>query len=165
MVLKIHIKKIIVDFRRTRKTTHASFHMSGEKCVEDIKFLGISKDQTWQVKLPSQLLANFYRNTTQSVPETVPQCGTPAALLRTGRIWSGSLSLLRGLWEKCSQLWTLQKKATNIHKDPKHPGHTFFVLLPSGKRYTAKTTHANRVRNSVFLLMVQQPHLQKTKTL
>lgn len=86
-------KEIIVDFRRSRKTTHPPLHINGEEVesVNDIEFLGIhiTKDLLWslnishlvkkaqqrlfflrklkQAKLPSQLLVNFYRSTIENI--------------------------------------------------------------------------------------------------
>lgn len=44
----------------------------------------------------------------------------------------------------------LHKKASNISKDPTHPGHSLFVPLPSGKRYRAIKARTNRLKNSFF---------------
>ena len=41
-------------------------------------------------------------------------------------------------------------KADSIIKDPTHPGHTLFHLLPSGKRYKSLRTRTNRLKNSFF---------------
>ncbi len=86
-------KEFIVDFRRSKKTTHFPLHINGEEVerVNDIKFLGvyIMKDLTWsintshlakkaqqrlfflrktkQARLSTQLLVNFYHCIIESV--------------------------------------------------------------------------------------------------
>ena len=41
-------------------------------------------------------------------------------------------------------------KAASTIKDPMHPGHTLFHLLPSGKRYKSLRSRTNRLKNSFF---------------
>uniref|UniRef100_A0A671LVB9 RNA helicase n=1 Tax=Sinocyclocheilus anshuiensis TaxID=1608454 RepID=A0A671LVB9_9TELE len=41
-------------------------------------------------------------------------------------------------------------KAQKILKDPSHPGHSLFELLPSGRRYRVLKTRTNRLRNSFY---------------
>ncbi len=41
-------------------------------------------------------------------------------------------------------------KAQKILKDPSHPGHSLFELLPSGRRYRVLKTLTNRLRNSFY---------------
>ena len=83
-------KAIIVDFRRTRKTTPTPLHINGEEVesVNDIKFLGIhiTKDLTWalytshlvkkaqprpfflrKLNFPPKLFVNFYRSTIETI--------------------------------------------------------------------------------------------------
>ncbi|XP_075935394.1 uncharacterized protein LOC142935136 [Anarhichas minor] len=86
-------KEVIVDFRRSRKTTPSPLYISGEEVerVDSIKFLGlhITKDLTWslntshlvkkaqqrlfflrklkQAGVPSALLVNFYRSVIESI--------------------------------------------------------------------------------------------------
>ena len=42
------------------------------------------------------------------------------------------------------------RKAHSILRDPSHPGHAHFVLLPSGKRYRVLKTQTTRLRNSLY---------------
>ena len=44
----------------------------------------------------------------------------------------------------------LVRKAESILKDDTHPGHTFFELLPSGKRYRTIATKTERSRNTFY---------------
>ena len=39
-------------------------------------------------------------------------------------------------------------KAASIIKDPTHPGHSLFHLLPSGKRYKSLRSRTNQLKNS-----------------
>ena len=41
-------------------------------------------------------------------------------------------------------------KAASIIKDPTHPGHSLFHLLPLGKRYKSLRSRTNRLKNSFF---------------
>ena len=41
-------------------------------------------------------------------------------------------------------------KAASIIKDPTHPGHSLFHLLPSGKRYKSLRSRTNQHKNSFF---------------
>lgn len=43
-----------------------------------------------------------------------------------------------------------QRRAINIIKDPTHPSHTLFTLLPSGKRYSSMRCRTTRLSNSFF---------------
>ena len=42
------------------------------------------------------------------------------------------------------------RKANSILKDPTHPGHGHFKLLPSGKRYSVYPASTNRLRDSFY---------------
>ena len=42
------------------------------------------------------------------------------------------------------------RKAASIIKDPTHPGHSLFHLLPLGKRYKSLRSRTNRLKNSFF---------------
>ena len=42
----------------------------------------------------------------------------------------------------------LRKKSLRIIKDPHHPSHKLFCLLPSGRRYRSIRTKTTRLRDS-----------------
>ncbi|KAI2650743.1 putative RNA-directed DNA polymerase from transposon BS [Labeo rohita] len=44
----------------------------------------------------------------------------------------------------------VKKQAGNIVKDPSHPGHNLFALLPSGRCYRSLSTKTSRHKNSFF---------------
>ena len=41
-------------------------------------------------------------------------------------------------------------RAKTIMSDPSHPGHGFFQLLPSGRRYRSLGSRTNRLRNTFY---------------
>ena len=41
-------------------------------------------------------------------------------------------------------------RSANILKDPSHPGHHMFALLPSGKRFMSIKSRTNRFKNSFY---------------
>ncbi len=46
--------------------------------------------------------------------------------------------------------WTSPLESSKILKDPSHPGHSLFELLPSGRGYRVLKTRTNRLRNSFY---------------
>ncbi|KAL0154386.1 hypothetical protein M9458_050352 [Cirrhinus mrigala] len=148
--------------------------------VSSTKFLGvhITEDLTWttnvtslnkktqqrlhffrrlkRASLPPSILTTFYRGTIESVLTsciTVWYGNCSAAdrktLQRTvntaAKIIGAPLpSLLDIFLARCSG------KATSIVKDPTHPSHHLFQLLPSGRRYRSIRTSSARLLNSFF---------------
>ncbi|KAI2650776.1 hypothetical protein H4Q32_000841 [Labeo rohita] len=148
--------------------------------VSSTKFLGvhITEDLTWttntmslskkaqqrlhflrrlkRASLPPLILTTFYRGTIESVLTsciTVWYGNCSAAdrktLQRTvntaAKIISAPLpSLLDIFLARCSG------KATSIVKDPTHPSHHLFQLLPSGRRYRSIRARSARLLNSFF---------------
>ncbi|KAI2643798.1 hypothetical protein H4Q32_029977 [Labeo rohita] len=144
------------------------------------KFLGvhITEDLTWttntmslskkaqqrlhflrrlkRASLPPPILTTFYRGTIESVLTsciTVWYGNCSAAdrktLQRTvntaAKIIGAPLpSLLDIFLARCSG------KATSIVKDPTHPSHHLFQLLPSGRRYRSIRARSARLLNSFF---------------
>jgi len=47
------------------------------------------------------------------------------------------------------------EKADSITKDHMHPGHAYFHLCPSGKRYKSLRARSNRLKNSFFLAAIR----------
>lgn len=47
-------------------------------------------------------------------------------------------------------------RAANILKDPSHPGHNLFHLLPSGRRYRSFKTRTNRLRDSFYPIAIRE---------
>ncbi|KAK1806958.1 hypothetical protein P4O66_005440 [Electrophorus voltai] len=156
-------KEMVVDFRRARRD-HSPLAINGSS-VEIVKFLGvhIAENLTWtlntssitkraqqhlyflrklrEAHLPSPILTTFYRGTVESIPSsciitwfgncTVFNCKTLQRIVRTAeKIIGVSLPSIMNIYiTRCI------RKATNIVKDPTHPSHELFTLLPSGRRY------------------------------
>uniref|UniRef100_A0AAX7TJ37 Reverse transcriptase domain-containing protein n=1 Tax=Astatotilapia calliptera TaxID=8154 RepID=A0AAX7TJ37_ASTCA len=148
--------------------------------VSSFKFLGvhISKDLTWTTncsklvkkahqrlfflrtlrknQLSSDILVNFYRCTIESI---LTNCITVwygncsasdrKALQRVvktaQRIAGAPLPAIKDICRK-----RCLKRAGKIIKDPSHPSHGLFTLLPSGRRYRSLRTKTTRYRNSFF---------------
>ncbi len=148
--------------------------------VSSTKFLGvhITEDLTWTTKtmslskkaqqrlhflrrrkrasLPPPILTTFYRGTIESVLTsciTVWYGNCSAAdrktLQRTvntaAKIIGAPLpSILDIFLARCSS------KTNSIVKDPTHPSHSLFQLLPSGRRYRSIRARSARLLNSFF---------------
>ncbi len=148
--------------------------------VSSTKFLGvhITEDLTWttntmslskkaqqrlhflrrlkRASLPPPILATFYRGTIESVLTsciTVWYGNCSAAdrktLQRTvntaAKIIGVPLqSILDIFLARCSS------KTNSIVKDPTHPSHSLFQLLPSGRRYRSIRARSARLLNSFF---------------
>ncbi|KAL0160672.1 hypothetical protein M9458_044397, partial [Cirrhinus mrigala] len=153
-------KEVVMDFRRN-SVDHPplTIDSSTVERVSSTKFLGvhITEDLTWttNVTLPPPILTTFYRGTIESVLTsciTVWYGNCSAADLKTlqwtvntaANIIGAPLpSILDIFLARCSC------KASSIVKDPTHPSHNLFQLLPSGRRYRSiKARSAVRVLNS-----------------
>uniref|UniRef100_A0AAZ1XIU5 Alkylated DNA repair protein AlkB homologue 8 N-terminal domain-containing protein n=1 Tax=Oreochromis aureus TaxID=47969 RepID=A0AAZ1XIU5_OREAU len=146
--------------------------------VSSFKFLGvhISEDLIWMnncsklVKkahqrlfflrtlrknhLSSDILVNFYRCTIERI---LTNCitvwyGSCSALdrkalqrvMKTAQCIAGApLPAINDIYRK-----TYLKRAGKVIKDPSHPAHGLFTLLPSGRRYRSLRTKTTRYQNS-----------------
>ncbi len=162
--------------------------------VSSTKFLGvhITEDLTWttntmsiskkaqqrlhflrqlkRASLPPPILTTFYRGTIESVLTsciTVWYGNCSAAdrktLQRTvntaAKIIGAPLpSILDIFLTRCSS------KANSIVKDPTHPSHSLFELLPSGRRYRSIRARSTRLLNS-FSPGLWEPWTQLTPPL
>ncbi len=127
--LGLHIK---VDLTWTTNTMSLS-----KKVQQRLHFLCRLKS----VSLPTPILTTFYRRTIKSVltscftvwyrncsaadRKTLQQTMNTAAKI----IGAPLPSILDIFLARCS------RKATSIAKDPTHPSHSLFQLLPSGRRF------------------------------
>lgn len=148
--------------------------------VTDSRFLGVilQEDLTWSAntealvkkaqqrlyllrllrreQLSKKLLVTFYRGFIES---TITYClcvwfasctvADRRALQRVintaERIVGCPLPPLEELYNsRCS------RKTSRILRDPSHPGHQFFELLPSGRRYRTLRSRTNRLKNSFY---------------
>uniref|UniRef100_A0AAX7TU86 Alkylated DNA repair protein AlkB homologue 8 N-terminal domain-containing protein n=1 Tax=Astatotilapia calliptera TaxID=8154 RepID=A0AAX7TU86_ASTCA len=147
--------------------------------VSSFKFLGvdISEDLIWTTNcsklvkkahqrlflrtlrknhLSSDILVNFYHCTIESI---LTNCITVwygncsasdrKALQRVvktaQRIPGAQLPAINDIYRK-----RCLKRPGKIIKDPSHPSHGLFILLPSGRRYRSLRTKTTRYRNSFF---------------
>ncbi len=172
-------KEVVVDFRRTNSIDHPplTIDSSTVERVSSTKFLGvhIMEDLTWstntmslskkaqqclhflrrlkRASLPPPILTTFYRGTIESVLTsciTVWYGNCSAAdrktLQRTvntaAKIIGAPLPSIMDIFlARCSC------KTNSIMKDPTH---SFFQLLPSGRRYRSIRACSTRLLNSFF---------------
>ncbi|KAK1801596.1 hypothetical protein P4O66_004558 [Electrophorus voltai] len=141
---------------------------SSVEIVKNIKFLGVhtADNLTWtlntssitkrapqrlyflqklrEAHLPSSILTTFYRGTVESILSsciitwfgncTAFDHKTLQRIVRTAeKIIGVSLPSITNIYIMCCI-----RKATNIVKDPTHPSHELFTLLPSGRRPATK---------------------------
>ncbi len=173
-------KEVVVDFRRRNSIDHPplTIDSSTVERVSSTKFLGvhITEDLTWTTNtmslskkaqqrlhflrrlkitsLPPPILTTFYRGTIESVLTsciTVWYCSAAdrKTLQRTvntaAKIIGAALpSILDIFLARCSS------KTNSIMKDPIHPSHSLFQLLPSGRRYRSIRARSARLLNSFF---------------
>ncbi len=133
-------------------TWTANTSLMVKKGLQRLHFLRLLK----KARLPQQLLVNFYRSVIESV---ITYC---IAVWYSGCTSENKKSLQRIIKtaEKItgSQLPGLEdiyrarciRKAKTIIRDPAHPGHNTFTLLPSGKRYRTLYAHTTRLKNSFY---------------
>ncbi|KAI4891818.1 hypothetical protein NFI96_002199 [Prochilodus magdalenae] len=150
------------------------------ECVSNFKFLGvhISEDLTWSLNsstmvkkaqqrlyflrslkkahLCPRILVDFYRCTIES---TLTNCisvwyGSCSAsdrkalqqVVKTAqRITGTQLPTIESVYKK-----RCLSRARSIIKDPSHPNHELFTLLPSGRCYRSLRSRTNRLRKSFF---------------
>ncbi len=112
--------------------------------------------QLRKFNLPQKLLIHFYSAIIESVlcmlitvwfsSATKSDLRRLRTVVRTAeRIIGTSLPSLQELYSS-----RVSKRAGKITLDPSHPAHSFFELLPSGRRYRALSTRTTRHRNSFF---------------
>ncbi len=169
-----------MDFRRRNSIDHPplTIDSSTVERVSSTKFLGvhITEDLTWttmslskkaqqrlhflrrlkRASLPPPTLTTFYRGTIESVLTsciTVWYGNCSAADRKTlqqtvkqaAKIIGAPLpSILDIFLARCSS------KTNSIVKDPTHPSHSLFQLLPSGRRYRSIRARSARLLNSFF---------------
>ncbi len=157
--------------------------------VESFRFLGttISQDLKWDIhidsivrkaqqrlyflrqlrkfNLPQELLKQFYSAIIESVLCTSItvwfSSATKSDLRRLRRVVRTAERIIGTTLPTLQELYLsrMSKRAGKITLDPSHPAHSFFELLPSGRRNRALSTRTTRHRNSFF---PQAIHLMNT---
>ena len=177
--------EITIDFRITKKTTKSPLTISDQPITltDSFKFLGthISNKLTWEYnintickkaqqrlfflrqlrkyRVQQRLLLRFYSAIIQSI------------ISSSITVWYGSAdqllkSKLQRIVNKAAKIIDLPSldsiytsrtitRATKIIKDPSHPAHSLFELLPSGKRYESISFSTSRFTNSFYLTAIQ----------
>ncbi|KAI5611082.1 gastrula zinc finger protein XlCGF28.1-like [Silurus asotus] len=172
-------KEMVVDFRRAQSDlSPVIIDGSSVEIVKSTKFLGVhlADSLTWSLNtssvtkkaqqrlyflrrlrkahLPPPILSMFYRGTFESILSscitawfgncTVSDCKTLQRIVRTAeKIIGVSLP---------SIIYTTRciRKAHSIVDNHTHPSHTYFTLLPSGKRFRSIRAVTTRLCNSFF---------------
>ncbi|KAL3066704.1 hypothetical protein OYC64_016614 [Pagothenia borchgrevinki] len=115
--------------------------------------------------MDSRILCNFYRCTIESI---LTGCitawyGSCTVLNRKAlqRVVKTAQNITRTELPSMEDLYSqrLRKKALRIIKDPHHPSHKLFCLLPSGKRYRSMRTKTTRLRDSFIPQAIRLKHL------
>ncbi len=112
--------------------------------------------QLRKLNLPQELLKQFFSAVIESVlctsitvwfgSATNPDIRRQQRTVRSAeRIIGAPLTTLQELYTS-----RVRKRAQKITLDPSHPSHSFFELLPSGRRYRAPNTRTARHKNSFF---------------
>ena len=153
---------------------------SAVESVKSTKFLGvhITDDLTWttnttslvkkaqqrlhflrrmrRANLPPSALTTFYRGAIESILTSslsVWYGSCPVADQKTlQRVVRSAEKITTSAQPSIQDLYPSRcyKRAINITKDPTHPSHKLFSLLPSGKRYSSMRCRTTRLSNSFF---------------
>ncbi|KAL0148403.1 hypothetical protein M9458_056303 [Cirrhinus mrigala] len=133
----------------TWTTNVTSLNKKGQQRLHFLRWLK-------RASLPPPILTTFYRGTIESV---LTSCitvwyGNCSAADRKTLQWTVNTaakiigaplpSILDTFLARCSS------KASSIVKDPTHPSHNLFQLLPSGRRYRSIKARSVRFLNSFF---------------
>ncbi len=167
-------KEIVVDFRRVH-SLHAPLTINGATVerVSSTKFLGvhITEDLSWTnntaaLAKKAQQCLYFLRKLRRARAPAPIMCTFESILTSCITVWYGacnascrkSLQRIVRAAEKIVgvSLPSLQdiystrltRKALCIAGDPTHPTHSFFSLLPSGRRLRSLQARTNRLKDS-----------------
>ncbi|KAL0186728.1 hypothetical protein M9458_018398, partial [Cirrhinus mrigala] len=159
---KLKTEEMTVDFRRNHpalpplniidSTWDNHIDLIVKKAQQRLYFLR----QLRKFNLPNELLKQFYSVIIESVlctsitvwfsPATKTDLRRLQRIVRTAeRITGTTLPTLQDLYSS-----RVSKRASKIILDPLHPAHFLFELLPSGRRFRARTTKTARHRKSFF---------------
>ncbi len=163
-------KEVVMDFRQNLGDhPPLTINSSTVERVSSTKFLGvhIKEHLTWttnttslskkaqqrlnflRASLPPPILTTFYRGTTESC--ITDWYGNCSAADRKTLQWTAAKIIgapFPSILDIFLARWT--SKATSIVKDPTHPSHSLFQLLPSGKRFRSIRARSARLLYSFF---------------
>ncbi|KAK1803830.1 hypothetical protein P4O66_003786 [Electrophorus voltai] len=109
-----------------------------------------------EAHLPSPILTTFYRGTIESILSSciTTWFGNCTAFDRKTlqRIVRTAEKIIGVSLFSITNIYTTRhiRKTTSIVKDPTHPSHELFTLLPSGRRYRSIWSRTSRLCNSFF---------------
>ncbi len=158
-------KEIVVDFRRVH-SLHAPLTINGATVerVSSTKFLGvhITEDLSWTnntaaLAKKAQQRLYFLRNLRRARASILTSCitvwyGACNASYRKSlqRIVRAAEKIVGVSLPSLQDIYSthLTRKVLCIAGDPTHPTHSFFSLLPSGRRLRSLQARTNRLKNS-----------------
>ncbi|KAK0132925.1 Immunoglobulin kappa variable 4-1 [Merluccius polli] len=136
-------REMVIDFRRT---SHHLMPLTIEGAVvervESIKFLGVhlADDLGTVESVLSYGLTSWFGSCRAQERKKLSRIVKTAS-----KIISAPLPSLGEIYkQRCA------RRATSIIKDPHHPSHHLFTLLPSGRRYRGLPSRTSRMLNSFF---------------
>ena len=107
------------------------------------------------VDLPPSALTTFYRGAIENILtrslSVWYSCCLAADEKALQRVVKTAEKITRSAQPSIRELYPSPccKRATSIIKDPSHPAHKLFTLLPSGRRYHSIRCRTTRLSNSV----------------
>ncbi|KAL0202084.1 hypothetical protein M9458_000102, partial [Cirrhinus mrigala] len=106
--------------------------------------------QLRKFNLPKELLNQFYSAILCTSITVLFSSATKTDLRRLQRIVRTAERIIGTTLPTLQDLYSsrMSKRASKIILDPSHPAHILFELLPSGRRYRARTTKTARHRKS-----------------
>ncbi|KAL0160132.1 hypothetical protein M9458_043857 [Cirrhinus mrigala] len=159
--------EMTVDFRRNPPalppltitditvTSVETFRYLGTTITQNLNLLYFLH-QLRKFNLPKELLKQFYSAIIKSVPCTSItvwfSSATKTDLRRLQRIVWTAERIIGTTLPTLQELYSsrMSKRASKIILDPSHPAHFLFELLPSDRRFRARTTKTARHRKSFF---------------
>ncbi len=162
--------------QRILHTQHAPLTINGATVerVSSTKFLGvhITEDLSWtnntaalakkaqqrlyflrklrRARAPPPIMCTFYKGTIESILLAASLCGMAPATRVVRRIVRAAEKIVGVSLPSLQDIYStrLTRKALSIAGDPTHPTHSFFSLLPSGRRLRSLQARTSRLKDS-----------------
>ncbi|KAI3360336.1 hypothetical protein L3Q82_014651 [Scortum barcoo] len=148
-------KEIVVDFRRTPPACTSDHQWCYGICYEDLSWTlnttSLAKKANQHLyflcklrkaRAPAPIMCTFYRGTIGACSASCRK--TLQRIVRAAeKIVGASLPSLQDIYTS-----RLTRKALCIARDPTHPSHSFFSLLPSGRKLWSLWARTSRLRDS-----------------